>query len=178
MRKAISFVSATLLATVVGAAANAESRSLGKKTEGQVMLACINSGGQYIESGSSFGCKTDKGEVSCRKTGTLNQGAVGNCTGCNPSCGQSAKAGGKPSSRTVEGILTNGPVKKPQPLHPQQATASPGRVPTQPLTQQKVTRSPASASKQPLTQQKSTSSANANSKESMNASSSSRRNGR
>jgi hypothetical protein len=190
MRLVISLVSAATVATLAHSAAIAEARLLdGTHTEGEIISACLKSGGEYTNyPEGSFGCKTKKGEVFCTKTGTLNQGSAGTCSACNPACGQSAKRpGGKTTARTVDSILNNAPDAKPQPLKPQRTTTSPGRAPTQPLTQQNVTRSPKTSSKispvQPLSQQKTTGSATTDSdktdsKQSMTSSSSSRRNGR
>jgi hypothetical protein len=144
MHRVISFAFATVVATAVSTAV-ADSKPLGKRTEGQIMLACLDSGGTWNESGSSFGCKTDKGEVTCKKTGTLNQGSVGMCEGYT----KDAQTGGRPRGRTVGSILTGSP--KAQPLRPQQVTTSPGRAPTRPLTQQNITGSPKTAPTQPLT---------------------------
>jgi hypothetical protein len=159
MRKSIIFASAILVVTLASSAAIAEARLLdGTHTQGEIISACINNGGEYTDyPGGSFGCKTKKGEVFCTKTGTLNQGSVGKCSACNPACGQSAKKpGGKPSRRTVDSILTNAPAKKAQPLTSQKTTRPATTAPTRPLTSQKVTRSPITTPMLPLTQQSKT----------------------
>jgi hypothetical protein len=186
MRKSIVFTCAMLIVSVTAAAAVAESRLIGSHTEGEIESACLKNGGK-VENypGGSFGCKTEKGEVFCKKTGTLNQGAVGSCMGCNPACGQGAKPGGK-TTRTIGEVLTNAPIKTAQPLAPQNttrpATSTPrstASAPTQPLTRQKTARSPKTTSKQPPTQQqKTTGAAGGHLAQPLAASTSSRRSAR
>jgi hypothetical protein len=116
-------------------ASEALSKPLGTRTEGQVLLACLNTEGGRVTSGSGpggFGCKTDKGEVSCKKTGTLNDGAVGSCEGCNPSCSADL-GGGTTGGRTLDDILS--PPTKARQLEPLEASGDTNKPPARTATQ-------------------------------------------
>jgi hypothetical protein len=146
MRRAVICIVATVMIAVIAIPSIAETKLPGIKTQGQIDLYCLDAGGQ-VTSGSGpggFGCKTDKGEISCTKTGTLNQGPVGSCVGCNPSCGMDASGGSRTTSirdilslpagaRPLEplaasGETTNSPA--------QSKTQSPGDAPMHQLTPQ------------------------------------------
>lgn len=74
----------------------------------QVDDACLANNATFT-SGSGpggYGCKTDKGEISCDKDG--------NCTGTCENCGGKAA----PGKGRMGGILTNTPTAKAQPLQP------------------------------------------------------------
>lgn len=114
MRKALVCIVLTGMFAFAAIPALARKQLSGKYTQGQIDLACINAGGQ-VTSGSGpggFGCKTDGGEISCKKTGTLNQGPVGSCTACNPSCSMDRKAGGRPASHSLGSILRGDTIVK------------------------------------------------------------------
>lgn len=141
----------------------------GNYSQSYIEARCLGtSDGKITTDGNGgYGCKTSKGEVNCDKNGHC----TGNCGNCGGKSASSGKGG-------VGGILTGGSPPKTQPLRPQQTTTSPSRTPTRPLTQQNVARSPKTAPMQPLTTQKTTASPKTVSSQSMNASPSSRRNGR
>ena len=99
----ISKVFAVVAATLLVADAARSTADAGtikfKATSLQVDLACLNySGGATATAGNGpggYGCKTDKGEVSCDKNG--------NCTGTCEKCGTRIKVG----QGTVRQALAN-----------------------------------------------------------------------
>ena len=148
MRKALVCVIAAGVIAFTVIPADARTKLSGEYTQGQVDLACINAGGQVTSGSGSggFGCKTGKVEISCTKTGTLNQGPVGTCTACKPSCSMDA-GGGTNGAGTLDGFLS--PRAKVQQLEAtgdaaagqgsppaQRATTRLGDASTQPLAAQ------------------------------------------
>jgi hypothetical protein len=100
----------------------------GKHTMGEIWQTCLTTEGGIATNGSGpggFGCKTGKGEVSCKKTGTVNGGSVGTCEGCNPSCSMDAGGGG--ANRTIDDVLS--PPSKAKPFEPMEATGETAEPP-------------------------------------------------
>ncbi len=123
MHKALTRLIVTGMFAFIASAAIAEPLP-GKHTMGEIWQKCLTTEGGIATNGSGpggFGCKTDKGEVSCKKTGTLNGGSVGTCEGCNPSCGMDASGRGT-GRRTIDDILS--PPSKARPLEPMEASGS------------------------------------------------------
>jgi hypothetical protein len=164
MRKTLVCLIAVGMFGVVAAPAIAGTVKLtGKYGKSYIEARCLGNETGRPTSGSGpggYGCKTNKGEVSCDKNG--------NCTGTCQNCGGKAAA----AKGGMGGILTNAPGGKVQPLTPQKTTRPTTTAPTRPLKQQKVTRSPVS------TPQKMTGSPSGRPMRPLAASPSLRRNGR
>jgi hypothetical protein len=142
MRKTFVCLIAAGVCIVVAAPAVAGTVKItGKYTLGQIEQRCLATDTGRVTSGTGpggYGCKTDKGEVSCDKNG--------NCTGTCQNCGGKAAS----SRGGMGGVLANAPAGKVQPLTPQKVTRPTTTAPTQPLKQQRTTTTSGSRPMQPL----------------------------
>jgi hypothetical protein len=91
MRKAlVSVIIAGVFALTAPAALSATVKLAGTHTIGQILQACILSEGGHAQQTAGtgpggYGCRTDKGEVSCDRDG--------HCTGTCDNCGNASAPG-------------------------------------------------------------------------------------
>jgi hypothetical protein len=113
-RYAIAFAGIVIAATAATAAEAGTIKLQGTYTASQIDLACIDNGGTVTAGtgAGGFGCKTDKGEVSCTKEGQ--------CTGTCERCGARLAGGGK--RQLLGGILTDSLLSAGQPSGGQQGS--------------------------------------------------------
>jgi hypothetical protein len=106
-RCAIVFAGLVIAAMAATAALAGTIKLQGTYSAGQIDLACIDNGGTVTAGtgAGGFGCKTDKGEVSCTKEGQ--------CTGTCEKCG--ARMTGPGKRQLLHGILTDALLSAEQP---------------------------------------------------------------